>query len=57
MVRLVPAGERAGVRGVAPAKDPKIPGSDRARDEAIQRRSLSGIATSLDVLERSYEFH
>ena len=41
-MRLVPAGERASVCGVSPAKNTKVSGSDRARDEAIQQRPLSG---------------
>lgn len=42
VVRPVPAGQRASVCGVSPAKDPEVSGSDRAGDEAIQQRSLTG---------------
>lgn len=43
VVRPVPPGERAGLRGVAPPEDPKVPGSDCAGDEAVQQRPLSGM--------------
>lgn len=36
VVRPLPSGERAGLCGVTPPKDPEVPGSDRPGDEALE---------------------
>lgn len=43
MVRPVLAGQRAGICGVSPAEDPEVSDADRAGNEALQQRALSGM--------------
>lgn len=43
MVRLVSTGERAGICGVSPAEDSKVPDADCTGDEALQQCALSGL--------------